>query len=100
MSPDEIRQYTQRTWDEFYSLKSVWRRAKCVKSVRSRIAFVLVSKLYRQMYANTGITTDSGRVARSVKWARWMAAPLQRLFSGKPMPDLALPEADVAEPAA
>jgi radical SAM superfamily enzyme YgiQ (UPF0313 family) len=100
MSPDEIRQYTQRTWDEFYSLKSVWRRAKCVKSVRSRIAFVLVSKLYRQMYANTGLTTDSGRVARSVKWARWMAAPLQRLFAGTPMPDLALPEAQVAEPAA
>jgi hypothetical protein len=52
------------------------------------------------MYANTGITTDSGRVARSVKWARWMAAPLRRLFAGTPMPDLALPEADVAEPAA
>jgi radical SAM superfamily enzyme YgiQ (UPF0313 family) len=100
MSPDEIRQYTQRTWDEFYSLKSVWRRAKCVKSVRGRIAFVLVSKLYRQMYANTGITTDSGRVARSVKWARWMAAPLRRLFAGTPMPGLALPEADAAEPAA
>jgi hypothetical protein len=29
-----------------------------------------------------------------------MAAPLQRLFAGTPMPDLALPEADVAEPAA
>ena len=100
MSPDEIRQYTQRTWDEFYSLKSVWRRAKCVKSVRGRIAFVLVSKLYRQMYANTGITTDSGRVARSVKWARWMAAPLRRLFAGTPMPGLELPEADAAEPAA
>ena len=100
MSPDEIRANTQKTWDQFYSLSSVWRRSKCVKSLKARLAFILVSKLYRQMYANTGITTDSGRHARSVKWARWLAAPLQRLFAAAPMPDLAVPEADVAAPAA
>jgi radical SAM superfamily enzyme YgiQ (UPF0313 family) len=100
MSPDEIRAGTQRTWDEFYSMGSVWRRSKCVKSVRGRLAFVLVSKLYRQMYANTGITTDSGRVARSVKWSRWLAAPLQRLFAGTPMPNLELPQAAAEESAA
>ena len=71
-----------------------------MKSVKARLAFMLVSKLYRQMYANTGITTDSGRHARSVQWSRWLAAPLQRLFAGAPMPDLAVPEADVAAPAA
>jgi hypothetical protein len=32
--------------------------------VRGRLAFVLVSNFYRQMYANTGIATDSARVAR------------------------------------
>jgi hypothetical protein len=100
MSPDEIRQFTQRTWDQFYSIGSVWRRSKCVTSVRGRLAFVLVSKLYRQMYANTGITTDSNRMARSVKWSRWIAAPLQRLFAGTPMPGLEMPEAEVSEPAA
>jgi len=78
----------------------VWRRSRCVKSVRARLAFVLVSKLYRQMYANTGITTDSGRVARSVRWSRWLAAPLQRLFAGTPMPDLAVPRAEAVETAA
>lgn len=100
LSADEIRMYTQRTWDEFYSIASVWRRSRCVKSVRARLAFVLVSKLYRQMYANTGITTDSGRMARSVRWSRWLAAPLQRLFAGTPMPDLAVPGAEVVESAA
>jgi hypothetical protein len=100
MSADEIRMYTQRTWDQFYGMASVWRRSRCVKSVRARLAFVLVSKLYRQMYANTGITTDSGRVARSVRWSRWLAAPLQRLFAGTPMPDLEVPGAEAVESAA
>ena len=31
--------------------------------MRARLAFVLISKLYRQMYANTGIATDSARVS-------------------------------------
>ena len=35
--------------------------------------FVLISKLYRQMYANTGIATDSARVARSARRARVLA---------------------------
>jgi hypothetical protein len=61
---------------------------------------VLVSKLYRQMYANTGITTDSGRVARSVRWSRWLAAPLQRLFAGAPMPGLGMPGLAEVESAA
>jgi hypothetical protein len=40
------------------------------KSLRARLAFVLISKIYRQMYADTGIATDSPRVARSARWAR------------------------------
>ena len=91
MSPDEIRQNTQRVWDRFYSIRSIWARAHVVKSLRARLAFVLVSKLYRQMYANTGIATDSARVARSAQVARWLAKPLQKLFSGPPMPDLQVP---------
>ena len=54
-------------------------------------AFVLVSKLYRQMYANTGIATDSARVNRSARWARMIAAPCRRLFAAPPMPDLQVP---------
>src|SRR6185295_16146998 len=64
MSADEIRSRTQAVWDTFYSLPRIWERSRCVRSLRARLAFVLISKLYRQMYANTGIATDSARVSR------------------------------------
>jgi Radical SAM superfamily len=90
MSADEIRRRTQGVWDRFYSVRSIWRRASAVKSLKGRLAFVLISKLYRQMYANTGIATDSARVNRSARWARWMAIPCRRLFAGSPMPELTI----------
>ena len=93
MSGDEIRQRTQAVWDRFYSLEQIWKRSRCVSSMKARLAFVLISKLYRQMYANTGIATDSARVTRSVRWARWIAKPCRRLFAGSPMPDLQVPTA-------
>jgi radical SAM superfamily enzyme YgiQ (UPF0313 family) len=95
MSPDEIRERTQAVWDRFYSWKNIWARSSCVESLKARIAFVMISKLYRQMYANTGIATDSARINRSATWARWIAKPCQRLFSAKPMPDLELPQPSV-----
>ena len=91
MTAEEIRTGTQRAWDRFYSLGKVWRRSRCVRSIRYRLAFMLVSKLYRQMYGNTGIATDSARVSRSAAWARWLAIPLKRLFSAAPMPELQVP---------
>jgi radical SAM superfamily enzyme YgiQ (UPF0313 family) len=91
MSSDDIRRGTQETWDAFYSLPLVWKRSSCVKSIKARLAFVLLSKLYRQMYANTGITTDSARVARSARRARMLAKFARRLFIAKPMPDLQVP---------
>ena len=91
MTGEEIRVGTQKAWDRFYSLGSVWRRSRCVRSLRYRLAFILVSKLYRQMYGNTGIATDSARVSRSAQWARWLAIPLKRLFTAAPMPELQVP---------
>ena len=91
MEADEIRQRTQAVWDEFYSLPKIWQRSSCVSSLKARLAFVLISKLYRQMYANTGIATDSARVNRSARWARVIAAPCRRLFAAPPMPDLQVP---------
>jgi radical SAM superfamily enzyme YgiQ (UPF0313 family) len=93
MSAEEIRTRTQGVWDRFYGLGPIWQRSDCVKSLRARLAFVLVSKLYRQMYANTGIASDSARVSRSVKRARLLARAARRLFIAKPMPDLQIPEA-------
>jgi radical SAM superfamily enzyme YgiQ (UPF0313 family) len=89
MGPEEIRDRTQAVWDRFYSLPSIWARSRgAVSSLKGRLAFVLISKIYRQMYANTGIATDSARVNRSARWARMMAIPCRRLFAGRPMPDL------------
>jgi radical SAM superfamily enzyme YgiQ (UPF0313 family) len=90
MTPDEIRKRTQAVWDHFYSFSSIWKRSAVVTTLKARLAFVLISKVYRQMYANTGIATDSARVNRSVRWARLMTKPCQRLFAGRPMPDLQL----------
>ena len=93
MSNDEVRARTQAVWDRFYSLPVVWKRSRCVKSIKGRLAFVLISKLYRQMYANTGISADSARQSRARRWSRLIAKPCQKLFAGRPMPELQVPTA-------
>ena len=92
MTAEEIRTRTQTVWDEFYSWRRVWKRSDVVESMRARLAFVLISKLYRQMYANTGIATDSARVNRSARKAKWIGRACRRLFMASPMPDLAMPQ--------
>ena len=91
MEIEEIRTRAQWAWDQFYSWPAVIERSRVVRSLKARAAFVLISKLYRQMYANTGIATDSARVARSARTARTMAKLCRRLFVGKPMPTLEIP---------
>ena len=54
---------TQAAWDRFYSCRASGSARRCVHSLEGRLAFVLISKLYRQMYANTGIATDCARVS-------------------------------------
>ena len=93
LSADEIRARTQAVWDRFYSLPQIWARSRVVTSLRARLAFLLISKLYRQMYANTGIATDSARTARSARWARGLARAVRRLFMASPMPHLQEPSA-------
>src|SRR4029453_11481792 len=70
MSPDEIRRRTLAVWDHFYALPRIWRRSRVAPTWKGRLAFVLISKLYRQMYANTGIGTDSARGTRSAPGRR------------------------------
>jgi tRNA A37 methylthiotransferase MiaB len=94
MSADELRSRTQGVWDRFYALPVIWQRAGFLKSLRARLAFVLISKLYRQMYANTGIATDSARVQRSARRARVLASLARRLFVAAPMPMLQEPPAE------
>jgi radical SAM superfamily enzyme YgiQ (UPF0313 family) len=91
MSSDEIAHRTQKVWDGFYNWRAIWQRSACAPGLRSRIAFVFLSKLYRQMYAGTGISTDSARRKKSRTWARWTAKHCKKLFRAKPMPELQSP---------
>jgi Radical SAM superfamily len=92
MSFEQIRVGAQHAWDQFYRWPAIWRRSADAESWRARLAFVLLSKLYRQMYANTGIATDSARVTRSARRARWVGRLCRPLFLGRPMPDLHVPD--------
>jgi radical SAM superfamily enzyme YgiQ (UPF0313 family) len=92
MSSDEIRQRTQKVWDKFYTWRASWKRSACCPDLRARIAFMFLSKLYRQMYAGTGISTDSARRKKSKAWARWTAHQCKKLFRAKPMPELESPK--------
>ncbi len=91
MSADEIRARTQKVWDRYYELGAVWKRSACTPTLRARLAFVLLSKLYRQMYAGTGISTDSARRKKAKTWARFTAAQTRKIFVAKPMPELMSP---------
>ena len=91
MGSDEMRARTQGVWDQFYSLPAIWKRSACTPTLRARLAFVFISKLYRQMYARTGIATDSARRERAPLWARRIAKIPRHLFQAKPMPELQVP---------
>jgi radical SAM superfamily enzyme YgiQ (UPF0313 family) len=91
MSSDEIRERTQRVWDRFYDIRAIWKRSSCTPTLRARLAFVLLSKLYRQMYAGTGISTDSARRKKAKTSARWMVRQTSKIFRAKPMPELTYP---------
>ena len=91
MSSDEIRDRTQKVWDRFYNWKSIWERSACTPTFRARLGFIFLSKLYRQMYAGTGISTDSARRKKSKSSARWTAKQCKKLFRADPMPELGSP---------
>ncbi len=91
MTSAEISSRTQGVWDKFYSYSSVWKRSECVPNMKARLAFVFISKLYRQMYAGTGISTDSARRKKAQTGARWLARQTRKFFASKPMPELPMP---------
>jgi len=95
MSSDEIRERTQKVWDKFYTWSAIWKRSACTPNLKARLGFIFLSKLYRQMYAGTGISTDSARRKKSKTGARWTAHQCKKLFQAKPMPGLLSPVWDV-----
>jgi radical SAM superfamily enzyme YgiQ (UPF0313 family) len=98
MSSQEISNRTQGVWDRFYSFASIWKRSECAPTLRARIAFVFLSKLYRKMYAGTGISTDSARRRKANSGARWLSRYTRKFFTSKPMPELAMPVWAAAPP--
>jgi hypothetical protein len=60
-----------------------------VPRLRDQLAFLFVSKLYRQMYANTGISTDSARRQNATRMAGWLAVP--QAVRGDAMPEFEMP---------
>ena len=95
MSSEEIKERTQKVWDRFYNWPAIWKRSACTPTLSSRIAFMFLSKLYRQMYAGTGISTDSARRKKAKASARWTARQCKKLFQAKPMPELPSPRWEV-----
>jgi hypothetical protein len=91
MTSDEISVRTQKVWDRFYDWRSVWKRSACTPTLKARVAFVLLSKLYRQMYAGTGISTDSARRKKSKSIARFLVKQTSKIFRSRPMPELQSP---------
>jgi hypothetical protein len=91
MSSEEMRKRTLSVWDRFYSFGAIWERSGCASSFKSRLILIFISKLYRQMYANTGIATDSARRSRATTLAKWLTKPCRRLFAANPMPELTVP---------
>ena len=102
MSGEQIRQGTQSVWNDFYSLAASWKRSNILKTLRSRVAFVVASKVMLQAFGNTGLSTDSARASRATKLGGIGFSLLQKMFSAEPMPGLAVPEAPpaAAKPAA
>lgn len=88
MSADEICKRTQEVWHRFFSLRAIWRRSACTPTMRARLAFISISKLYRQMYADTGLATESARQKKAKIAARFTARQCRKLFQSKPMPEL------------
>lgn len=91
LSGDDIRRLQQTAWDQYYSFGQVWPRSRRLGKLRHRVAFTVMSKMFRQMYGNTGISTDSARVDRAARWAGLLAKPCVNLFHGAPMPEMQLP---------
>jgi radical SAM superfamily enzyme YgiQ (UPF0313 family) len=92
MSSEDLRNRTQGVWDRFYDMGAIWRRSACTPNLKARLAFILSSKLYRQMYADTGISTDSARRKKAKLSARWIARHTRKIFSAKAMPELQTPQ--------
>ena len=85
------RANARRTWFEYYRFDRIWRRSVVARTFKARLMFVLLSKLFVNMYFHGGVATDSARFVRSAWIVRQCARVAKRLFMGVPMPELQVP---------
>ena len=87
-----MRERTQGVWDSFYSMGSIWKRSRCVSSLRGaigvRLCFQAISADVRQ---HRNFDRQRAEKSSGNSWARWLAVPCRKLFLGRPMPDLQVP---------
>jgi len=88
MTPEQMLDHLEKTWGRFYSLPAIWDRAHAAKRMRSRLAFVLASKLLRQMYVRPNLAQNRSGQRQAKRLARYLARPCQRLFRAREMPEL------------
>jgi radical SAM superfamily enzyme YgiQ (UPF0313 family) len=81
MSSSELLTHTVRAWRRFYRLGSIWRRSHVMASLKTRLLFVLASKLFVQMYFHTGIASDSARATRAASWSGALSRVSHRLIA-------------------
>ena len=80
LSAADILSHTVAAWRRFYKLPAIWRRSRIMSSWQGRLMFVLGSKLFAQMYFQTGIASDSARASRASWWSGRLALVARRLM--------------------
>jgi len=81
MSSAELLAGTTDVWRRFYETRAVWRRSKMMPDLKSRLFFLLASKLLAQTYFHTGIASDSARAARAASWSGHLSRLTHRVIA-------------------
>jgi hypothetical protein len=83
-------------WDLVPRNRCMWASVQTVRGCPKHCSFCSVwrtdGQRPRQHATDSEIATDSAWVARSTRWARWLAQPCRYLFSGRPLPELQVPK--------
>lgn len=73
-------------WHKFYALPAIFRRARSIKfrKLKSALLFIAISKLYKMLYYEYGISADSAKTIPSNRLIRSLGTLCLALFKRKP----------------
>jgi hypothetical protein len=83
MTADELRSRTQEVWDQFYAVRLVWQRSRFLKTLRARLAFVLLSCCSTHWAESSGLARTGGRGRTRVTWPTGRARRLRTAARGR-----------------